>query len=74
MHSKFNPVFYRLMKQGYTHYVTHQQDKKWFPFVEGDNRKINAGKFSKEIKRCSGETDMENRLMDIGRGGEERRG
>lgn len=35
------------MKQSYTHQVTQQQDKKWFPFVEGDDRKTNAGKFFK---------------------------
>lgn len=45
MHSKFNSVFYRLMKQGYIYQVTHQQDKKWLSFVERDNRKINAANF-----------------------------
>lgn len=51
MHSKFNPVFYRLMKQGYTYQVTHQQDEKCLSFVERDNRKINAGKFFEDDQK-----------------------
>ena len=49
------------MKQSYTHQVTLQQDKKWVPFVDRHNRKLNASKFSKEIKRCSEEDGIHKR-------------
>lgn len=43
MHSKFNPVFYRLMKTtGHT-----SAGRKVVSFVEASNRKIHAGKFFK---------------------------